>query len=166
MPRTMTDRAPRLAERLPTIRQFVVWCLLAAVSVYGASAVVTDMLGRQHVHRSVDVSSSAMQGWVDFRRAGHGVFTSAFQRHSHDTAARHHHDAADETVLASDGEPSTAAADDGANGSGGSVLLNLALAGTLRFAPRGALTFAWHRAADVPVDSRAGGRLERPPRFA
>lgn len=70
----------RCTPRRPLSRtacQFLVWCLLVALPVFGVSSTLVELLGANHVQRIAARSLShgdadVMRGWVDLRCASAG----------------------------------------------------------------------------------------------
>ena len=149
-------------------RHLVVWCLLFALSIYGLSSTIVQLVGATHIHRQVVSSADPMAGWVDPHRGPHSARMTFSHRdaHSHSLFERHHHDANDVTVLALDGTVTESAATDSGSSSTGSTVLVLALTGELRIDPAVSTELDWTTAPADIVLGRHGARLERPPNAA
>lgn len=145
-------------------RHLLVWCLLAALPIYGFSATVVPLLGPSHSHRPSASTADPLDGWVDIRR-GMTLTAAASARphvHSHSLFERHHHGPGDETVVPLDGDKQRMDGDAGS--STGSVTQAIALASALIVAAPPQVRVASYAAAAPCVLHRGGDRLERPPK--
>ena len=148
-------------------RRWVVWCLVFALPICSASSTLAAMLGARHFHaataaRAPDRLAPAVL--VDFRRSSE-VAPAPTAPHLHSWLARHHHGAADDSVMALD----AATGDANASGGGGSATDGapvLVLAWLARIAPWpvDTLAGAWPVADASPLNSVDSPRAERPPR--
>ena len=178
-----------LQRQMRETRHWVVGCLLLALTAYGISSTLVQLLGVTHSHRSVASTVKPLQAWVDGRSAPRftkSIFThrqsqgqshtqlhtqsqsqSHTQSHAHSLLERHHHGADDETVLALERPVKESALSEASSGSSsftvGSAALVLALADELLFDPDGTARFGWTTAQADPVPSRTTAPLERPP---
>lgn len=167
---------PALRRLQRSARSLVIWCLLAAVPVYGLSGTIVELLGSSHMHVALDATarpSDPMAGWQDFRRAspamdraeGHGhahlADGSHAAPHAHAGLERHHHDRADASVVGIDGGPADAAqADDGSSVSAHLLAPGDAASPTVELDDRR----RWACAATSLVVTRQADAPERPPR--
>lgn len=167
---------PTLRQLERTARSLIIWCLLAAVPIYGLSGTIVELLGARHVHATPVLSAVAadtddvMRGWQDFRRAtagmGHGhqhaSDGSHEPAHDHSALERHHHDRADASVVALDGGPADAAhADEGGSATATHLL---ALSSVVLPAPAADDQGSWLAVTPPRVATRQPDALERPPR--
>ena len=167
----------QLQRQMREIRHWVVGFLLLALTAYGISSTLAQLLGVTHSHRPVAATLKPLPAWVDGRSASRfakSIFThrqsqgqSHEQSHTHSMLERHHHDADDETVLALERPVKESALSEASSGSSlftaGSAALVLALANELLFDPDGTARFGWTTAQADPVPSRTTAPLERPP---
>ena len=101
---------------------------------------------------------------VDFRRSGE-VAPAPMTPHVHSWLARHHHDAADDSVMALDDAAGDAnASSSGGSASDGAVVLVLAWLARIAPWPVYALAGAWPVADASPLNGVDSRRAERPPR--
>ena len=91
-------------------RVWVVMVLLVALSAYGLSGTLLDLLGLNHRHERVDRVAALMDGWHDSRRS-ETVHVEP-QPHSHALWQRHHHDRADASVIYLDASTHDASTED------------------------------------------------------
>ena len=144
----------------------MVWCLVFALPSCSASSTIAAMLGARHFHATTVVRAPAAPSHaalVDFRR-GDQVAPAPTASHHHSWLTRHHHTAADDSVMALDAATGYVNANNGAAGIDGAVLLVLAWLG--RIAPWSVDTRAgtWPLADAPPLTSCDARRAERPPR--
>ena len=150
-------------------RCFIACLLLVAVSLYGLSATLVELLGARHMHVELAQAQASspegpMAGWQDPRRATVSI-SSVAHRHTHSVFERHHHAADDAGVVSLDGHGHDGGLSDEAGSvPGGSASLVLALAGSesmpaLRLPP-----FAWELPAAARVTSRDPERIDKPPK--
>lgn len=151
--------------RMRKARHIVVGCMLFALAVYGFSTTIVQLLGATHIHRQTAVSADPMAGWVDIRRIPYVARTTVSLGHTHTRSLfeRHHHDVADETVLALEGPVTEGAAGDAGSSSTGSATLVLFVASQLLIDPAGSVELKWRTAPADSFPSRHRERLERPP---
>jgi hypothetical protein len=170
---------PRRSARPVAARlvEFVVWCLLLALPVYGLSGTIIQLIGPVHFHRAIDrldlaaslVGTDSNLVLQDFRRADSGVKTmSAVERHelSHrqHPFARHRHAPDDTSVVVIDGSPEQALSEGDTVASAGSACLSLAVGNGFRLnAPR-CTAFAWRRAMVSALPDLTPIPPERPPK--
>ncbi len=145
----------------------VVWCLLLALPIYGASSTLVLLLGARHFHQPVSIEavmSNTAPVLADFRRMVQ-VATASQPAHAHSLLARHHHAASDASVTAVDAASANdSLSGESGGGSGGSVVQVLALLGGVDHWQAEATSSAWRRAEPGAIDSHDPRRLERPPR--
>ena len=148
-------------------RKLVVWGLMLALPICGASSTLAVLLGSKHFHTSVAAAappSRSLPALADFRRSSLATPTPTSD-HAHSWLARHQHASVDDSVIALD----TSAGSDtlpGTHGSGpdGSAALVLAVFSGTNIWQLDASACAWHADAASPLTSCDLRRLERPPR--
>lgn len=150
-------------------RKLVVWGLMLALPICGASSTLAALLGSKHFHASVAVAappSRSLPALADFRRSSLVTPTPA-SGHAHSWLSRHPHASVDDSVIALD---KSAGSDmlPGTSGSGsaadGSAALVLAVFSGTTIWQLDASACAWHADAASPLTSCDLRRLERPPR--
>ena len=151
MHRPTRTRLPRPAL------QWVVWCLLFALPVFGLSSAAVGMLGASHHHTEAQRSASVMLGWQDFRRTAHAP-PSEPAKHSHAALLRHHHAEGDASVVALDGD-----AGDALQGEAAPVTLMFAIGEPAATRHAEPVAVRWPGAAPGAIQSAHARRLERPP---
>ena len=152
-------RISRASHRL------IVWCLLLALPLCGLSTRLVELLGSRHMHRAVVVADAGMEGWQDFRRGGHhGTGAAHAPVHSHGFFERHHHDRADDSVVALDGEAAGMTVSEGDSASAVSVSLVFASTSAADVLDAADGSLHWREGASAAFRSQDGSRLERPPR--
>lgn len=147
-------------------RRWVVWCLVFVLPICSASSTLAAMLGARHFHAATAAGAPATSGMpvlVDFRRNVE-VATAPTTPHVHSWLARHHHGAADDSVVALDAATGDANAGSGGSASDGAVVLVLAWLARMAPWPVDALAGAWSVADASPLNSCDSRRAERPPR--
>ncbi|MEO8280426.1 MAG: hypothetical protein ABI564_12095 [Ideonella sp.] len=151
--------------------RLMVWCLLFAIPLYGFTGSLVQLLGNEHVHRSDFTSvvsanaaiptpgSGDFRALEDFRRlaSGQGHAEHA-PGHSHDGFQRHHHDAADTSVIALDGGASPD------EGGGAAAPHLLAFTAPVSFALPPLPPFRWPAALQSAVAPWIADSMERPPK--
>lgn len=151
-------------------RRWVLWCLLAALPLYGFSAALVQLLGARHVHTQASQTAQtgqdagAFDGWRDFRRAG-VVADARVLAHTHAAFERHHHAQDDASVVALDARSADdGAASAGASAADGSATLVLALAGAVGLRQPAGRSLPWPHAEPATPAGRDAPPAERPPR--
>lgn len=148
-------------------RRWVAWCLVFALPICSASSTLAAMLGARHFHAATTARAPATSGTAvlaDFRRSGE-VALAPTTPHVHSWLARHHHDAADDSVMALDAATGDAnASSSGGSASDGAVVLVLAWLARIAPWPVYAMAGAWPVADASPLHSVDSQRAERPPR--
>lgn len=136
-------------------------------------ASIAVVLGSRHTHLALAVPSVAldsMEGWQDFRRVSHDDSTRASRQADHATHAslhrhgvRHHHDAADISVVKDDlSRLEATAASEFAQSDAGAVYIKAAL--TPQIAPAVEIFRSrWEQAPSPSISSPRPWRIERPP---
>ena len=148
------------------VRRWVVWCLIFALPICGESSTIAAMLGARHFHAMKSAHALASPSHavlVDFRR-GDQVAQALSASHDHSWLRRHHHAAADDSVMALDAVTGDVNANNGAAGIDGAVVLVLAWFGRIAPWPAHTRAGAWPVADASPFNSCDSRRAERPPR--
>ncbi len=155
------------------IYRVVVGCLLVCLQLQACVATAAAVLGGRHTHRASakpPVALDSMEGWQDFRRVSPDDSTRASRAvhaamhtslHSH--GVRHHHDAADTSVVKDEATRlEESAATELAPSDVAGVYIKAAL--IPQIAPAVELSRRkWRTAAPSLVGSPPPWRIERPP---
>ncbi len=144
-------------------------CLAVGLPLQSVSAAVAGVLGPRHAHLTAEPHSRApdpMAGWKDFRRADHNHGAPSArpaQAHSHDAAARHHHDPLDESIIGLDALSDGDAAPAEIAQASASFVFVAAAGLALLPQPAQAIDGAWRMSSAQPFSSQYPRRIERPP---
>ncbi len=160
----------RVTRRLHVI---VVWCVLLAIPIQGASGVIVQWLGIQHFHTPRAVMLiDAMQDWLYFSRieaiGGPLRVSERMHEHSHAGIARHHHRINDPSVVplgatAFDDGP-MADVGDASSASAGSIIQAFALQPNVSQVVPAPASLGWPEHAQPLIKSWDPRRIKRPPR--
>ena len=139
------------------MRAVMLWLLILAMPIYGASSTSLRLLGPAHWHSTPTTATAAQEDWLgpvvqsvarlvqqvqQIREAAHLRAHAHGQRHEHSSLQRHWHDVRDGTVHTLDSaDPHVA--DLVAGATIGSATLTLALPGALSPLPVSAANGQW-----------------------
>ena len=150
-------------------RKLVVWGLMLALPICGASSTLAALLGSKHFHTSAAATaqpSRSLPALADFRRSSLVTPTPA-SGHAHSWLARHPHASVDDSVIALDtsaGSDTLPGTHGSSSGADGSAALVLAVFSGTDIWQLDASACAWQADAASPLTSCDLRRLERPPR--
>ena len=165
-----------MSIRIPALRRYVTGTLLVCLQLQACVASVALVLGSRHTHQQSATQSTAldpMAKWQDFRRVSQDDSTRSSRQASeaqhallHQHNARHHHEAADTSVVKDDVSlVEEAVATDFAQTDAGTVCIKAAR--TADIAPAVEIFRSRWMTASLPsVPNPRPWRIERPPQVS